>query len=113
MISFACKPISLEDVFTCSFGISKQAYRLLMEIAKYKEVTVKELARKTRKDRTTIQKLLRELLEKNLVVRRQVNLDKGGYRYYYSIRNKEELKRKIKMLIHEWTRSAELLIDKW
>ncbi len=112
-MKYTCKPITLEDVFACTLDISKKNYKLLIEIGKHKEITVKELAKKLKKDRTTIQKLLKELMRKKLVVRRQLNLRKGGYIYYYSLRDKDGLKSLMRRLFSEWCRSGELLIDKW
>lgn len=47
------------------------------------------------KDRTTIQRAVKRLFEKELIKRRQLNLEKGGYQFIYSSKPKSELKEKV------------------
>ena len=114
MIYFACKTISMEEIVRCSFNINKTEYKVLVFLLRHKqEYSVQEIAEKLGKERTTIQKAIKSLLAKGLLFRRQVNLDNGGYVYYYSIKNKEEIKKRIIELVDSWTRAVKKAVESW
>jgi len=112
-IDFACKKISLEELFLCSFSINRKEYEILLLLMKNNGMTIKEITKKTGKDRSTIQKIIGNLVKKGLCMRHQINLKKGGYRYIYFVKDKDELKKRIKELMRNWCRSAEMVIDSW
>ncbi len=62
-------------------------------------------------DRTTIQKAIKKLVEKDLANRIQNNISKGGYTFLYTINNKEEIKNKIKETIRRWSKAVEEVIN--
>lgn len=112
MPDFACKKISKEDLVKCSFGLNKTEYKIFsFLISKERNYTAKEIGDKITLDRTTVQKGLSTLTSKELVQKRQVNLEKGSYTFKYSIENKEKIKQRIKKIIREWAKSAEQSID--
>lgn len=114
MITFACKEIDLKDLLVCSFSLNKTSYKVLLQLLKETEaVSAEDLAAHVQLDRTTVQKALKALITRNLASRKQMNLDTGGYQYFYKVDNKEELKRKMLGLIGEWTRKVEDEIKKW
>ena len=63
-------------------------------------------------ERTSIQKAVKTLLSKNLVKRFQMNLSGGGYTYLYKIENRNEIKSRMKKIVHDWYKSVEKEIDK-
>ena len=62
-------------------------------------------------DRTTVQKSLRKLLEREIIERRQNNLDKGGYIFFYCIKKKNEVKEKMHNILRDWHASASVEIN--
>jgi len=62
-------------------------------------------------ERTTVQKAIKSLIEKDLVLRKQENLEKGGYMFFYKIKKKEELKYKLKKIVTDWHKKVETFID--
>ena len=64
-------------------------------------------------DRTTVQKAIKQLAEKNLVKRLQINLDKGGYMFYYEIKNKTEIKQRMLDIVNKWHDGVQKEIKKW
>jgi len=103
MVYFACKKVDLEELYRCSFGISRTEYRILMTLLKNSEPkSVEQLAIDFRKDRTTIQKAIQHLVKKKLVSRRQFNLQNGGYTYYYFVKDKDKIKKDLQNIIKNW-----------
>ena len=113
MITFSCKKIKEEELIRCSFGLNKTSYNLFMFLLKEKgKWSVSSIAEKMSLERTTIQKAIKSLLEKNLVKRMQRNLENGGYIFLYEINEKEEIKKRMKTIVREWYKSVEEAIEK-
>jgi predicted transcriptional regulator len=103
MISFACKDIEFKDLIRCSFDLNKTEYNVLMFLLKTnKQYTATRLGELMEIDRTTVQKAIKKLAEKDLVERRQENLDKGGYLFHYAIKNKENIKHRMNSIVEKW-----------
>ena len=103
IINFACRRISSKELFTCSFNITGTDYLLLVSLLRSgRERNIVELSSKLKKERSTIQKSMNRLMKKGLVRRRQMNLDNGGYMFYYSPIEKEEIKSCMLKVINEW-----------
>jgi len=114
LFSFACKTMSLDDLIRCGFNLSKSFYELLsFMLSSNKKFSVRELAKHLGKERSSVQKLLKELLLKGVVKRAQVNLSTGGYSYVYAAVDKEYLKKRLLDNLKRWTLSAENQIKKW
>ncbi len=114
MITFACKDIEFRDLIRCSFALNKTEYNVMMYLLKTeKEFTASELGEKMSLDRTTVQKAVKKLSEKNLVKRMQVNLDKGGYMFFYKIKNKEEIKNRMLDIVSKWYEEVIKEIKNW
>jgi len=114
MISFACRTIDFEELFLCSFGLKKTDYKILnLLIESGSRLSVNSIARKLGKERTVVQKSIKNLLEKNLIKRFQENMQRGGYRFYYEAEDKAEIKRRLLEIIGRWASSVEDVVKKW
>lgn len=103
MINFSCKRVKKEDLIRCSFGLSKSEYNLLLFLFKHnKGLTATEIGDKLSIDRTTVQKSIKLLLSKTLVIRKQRNLSKGGYTFIYYSENVNEIKHRMINTVAEW-----------
>jgi predicted transcriptional regulator len=114
IINFACTKVELESIVRCGFGLKKTEYAVLTFLLGHdKNLRITEIARAMHKERTTIQKVVKSLVEKELVKRGQVNLKSGGYVFVYSAIDKNILKKKTIAIIQEWVKSAENAINGW
>ena len=104
----------MEEIVRCSFDINRTEYFILLFLLrKNSEFTVSEIAKFLNRERTTVQKAIKRMVKKDLVFRRQVNLEQGGYMYYYSVKNKKKIKKQILDLIDSWSESAKKAVKRW
>lgn len=114
MIDFACKKFDLEEVIKCSLALSKSEFRLLSFLIKNDgDFQTETLSRKLGLDKSTIQRSIKKLHVEGLVFRRQKNKTSGGYVFYYSVKDKNEIKKRVKDIIHNWVKVFEDKIEKW
>ncbi|MEM0231447.1 MAG: helix-turn-helix domain-containing protein [Candidatus Woesearchaeota archaeon] len=114
MISFACRTIDFEELFSCSFGLKKTDYKIFNIILQSgKRLTVSSIAKILGKERTVVQKSVKSLLEKRLVKRYQENIQNGGYRFYYEAEDKEEIRKRLLEIIRRWSSNVEDVVSKW
>ena len=112
MVDWRCKKMDSKDLIKCTFDLSKTELKIFLYLLKNNiSIPSIEIAEKIDLDRTTIQKSLKKLLEKEIVDRRQNNLDNGGYVFLYSVKKKDLLKEKMKEIINEWKNSSELQLE--
>ena len=96
MIDFACRRISEEELVRCGFGLNKTEFNIFYFLIKHnKRFSVEEIAEKLKLTRSTVQKSIKSLLEKNIIARFQTNLEKGGYKFFYQIKNKDLTKKQL------------------
>lgn len=113
MVTFSCKKISQEELIKCSFNLSKTEYNIIMFMLKGDEIfTASQISKAMKLDRTTIQKAIKSLVDKKLAKRRQKNLPKGGYTFFYEINNKNEIKDKMKEITYKWYKGVEEAINR-
>ena len=113
-IDFVCRVIALEDILKCSFGLNKTEIAIMKFLLEEKEeLTIEEIMKKISRDRTTIQRGVKRLFEKDLIKRRQINLDKGGYVFIYSSKPKAELKDKVFKIFESFKENVGKEIQKW
>ena len=113
-MEFACKSVEVEEIIACSLSLKKSEYKIFEAMIKEsKKYSIQELSDKLKLDRTTIQKVLKKFVDLEIAKRYQQNLESGGYIFYYQIRDKNDLKKKIHSAIKKWNDSAVLAVDKW
>lgn len=115
MIDFACQEFDLDEVIKCSLGLTKADYKLMLHFLNSRDdwTTTTELSKKLRLTLSTIQRCVKSLHEKNILDRRQENLDGGGYTFIYKLKNKQELKSRVSDTIHSWVKKFDKELDKW
>ena len=113
-VDFACKKIPLEQVIRCGFGLSKTEYALLkLLLNQEKELDINTISKKLGKDRTTAQRAMKKLVDSGLVFRRQMNIEAGGFQFYYRIKSKEDVKKKAYENFCSWRDLVESELKKW
>ena len=114
MIDFACKKFELEEVIKCGLGLTKADYLILMHLMKSKDrLKSYDLTKDLNLELSTVQRSLKRLNEKNLVLRFQINLISGGYVYTYTINDKKIIRKIVLETIQSWTKKVEEEIEKW
>lgn len=114
MIDFACKKFDLEDVIRCSFALTKADYEILKFLMKNdKEFSTQEISVKLNLDKSTIQRGVKKLHEKQLVFRGQINKSVGGYLFTYKVKEKDKIRKIILDIIEGWVETFRREIRKW
>lgn len=113
MQDLQCKQIDSEELLKCVFGLKKTELKVFLLLLKNKKsVTSIDLAKQLLLDRTTIQKSVKKLLKKEIVLRKQINLNNGGYVFVYTINEKEKIKQIMKNVIINWEKLVLNQLDK-
>jgi predicted transcriptional regulator len=114
MIDFACKKFDIEEVVKCSLGLSKSEFRLLkFFMENKKEFTTDELAKILKLDKSTIQRSVKKLHQKNLVTRGQINQSIGGYLFTYRIKDKQNIRKLVLDTVESWVEVFRQKISDW
>jgi predicted transcriptional regulator len=115
MIDFACKKFDLKEVIRCSLALTKTEFKILEYFINNsdQQFTAQEISKKFNIGLSTSQKLINEINKKRLIKRSQKNLEKGGYIFVYSIKEKEIVKERILEIVSNWMQKFELKIEEW
>ncbi len=114
MIDFACKKFDLDEVIKCVLGLSKSEFNLLKFLSEHEEkFKTEELSKKLKLDKSTIQRSIKKLHEKNLVSRSQVNQSVGGYVFLYRIKDKENIRKIVTETLENWTGTFKRKLSEW
>jgi predicted transcriptional regulator len=114
MIDFACKRFNIKEIVKCSLGLSRAEYTVLDFLMNSKDaLTTEEISKKTNLELSTVQRSVKKLHQKNVLKRRQNNLEGGGYVFIYSIENKSEMRKIILNIVHNWTKKVESELNNW
>jgi predicted transcriptional regulator len=98
-----CSNLNKAKIVSCSLGLNKTEYKIfniLLENYKNYKIINKEinsvyLESELNIDISNIQRSLKKLLEKDLIIRTKKNLSNGGYIYVYELKDIFEIKKKI------------------
>ena len=113
-MQFACRQINMDEVVKCSLGLTRAEYKVFKKYMQLKkEITLANLAEKTRLDRTTVQKASLKLVEKGLLLRFQHNRSRGGYEFIYKIKDKEEIRNKARSIVRAWWEAVDQELNSW
>lgn len=114
MIDFACKRFELREVIKCGLGLTKSDYTIMDFLVKNKKTfNSHEIAEKLNLDLSTVQRSLKNLSSKNIIIRGQNNLSLGGYVYLYRINEKKIIKEMMMNIINQWVNKVEHEVDRW
>jgi predicted transcriptional regulator len=114
MIDFACKKFELNSVVKCGLNLSKSDFSVIKFLMEKKgKYNSKELSRKLSLELSTIQRSLKNLTEKKLIIRSQTNLKYGGYVFKYEINDKRIIKKIIREIVHGWVEKVDRGLEKW
>ena len=75
--------------------------------------TTEKLAKKLKLNLSTVQRSVKKLNEKEILMRRQENLNGGGYFFVYRIKYKSEIRKIILDVVRAWSKGVEKEFDEW
>lgn len=110
MIDFACEQVDPNQIIRCALGLSKAEQRVLQALGDM--MNTKQLAETVSCSISLAQRRMKALHEKELVTRRQINLDNGGYEYRYQALPSKEIKQLIQQRIEKWCERAKKTVAK-
>jgi predicted transcriptional regulator len=114
MIDFACKRFELNEVIKCGLSLTKSDLNIMYFLIKNRDrFSSFQISEKLNLELSTVQRALKRLYEKNIVIRSQTNLSNGGYVYRYEIRDKKDLRKIIMIVINNWVKKVEEELNKW
>ncbi|MCH8520058.1 MAG: BlaI/MecI/CopY family transcriptional regulator [Nanoarchaeota archaeon] len=112
-IDFTCKRVTLQDLVQCNYSLNDSEYEIFAQIIKSRRgLSVKELVEKTQKDRTTVQKILTKLIKRKLLMKRQMNLERGFMFVYFS-KNREEIFNEIEQNVENYFKTIKQSLEAW
>jgi predicted transcriptional regulator len=112
MAKLVCKNLTSQELIQCTFNLTKTELKIFLFLLKNKRsVPSTNIAEDLGVDRTTIQKSMKGLLDKDIVLRKQLNLDSGGYVFLYSVKNKDELREQMRKIIKTWAENTEKQLE--
>jgi len=114
-IDFACKRFEIEEVVKCSLALSKSDFVILKFLMKdsEKSYSTEELSKELGFEKSTIQRAVKKLHGEGLLFRTQKNQSRGGYSFFYRVRDKSYLREKILGIVESWYKVFELELKKW
>jgi len=114
MIDFACKKFKLDEVIKCGLALTRSELEILKFLINNDgEFSSNNIASRLKIDLTTSQRALKNLREKELIRRQQKNLSPGGYVFFYSVRDRAEVKKKLMDIINNWVKRVDSELSKW
>lgn len=100
--SFLSQKIEPEELIKCALAVRKAEIQIYITLLSEHNITVKELAEKIGKSRPATQRLLQDLVSKNLAIREESLIGRGGYEYRYRAVPPEKVKEFIELTIDRW-----------
>ncbi|MEA3329785.1 MAG: winged helix-turn-helix transcriptional regulator [Nanoarchaeota archaeon] len=115
MIDFACRQFNLDDIIKCSLGLTKTEFKIMDYFLenKFPKITTLLISKKLDLNLTTVQKAVKKLYEKKIILRHQKNLEGGGYIYTYESNSRQDIRKIIRKIIEEWFNKVNKKINNW
>jgi len=110
-------------LFKCILGLNELESSVFSYLLKHEKASTLELTNVLNKDRSSIQRALQILIERNVILRESMSLKefaeskgkeeshKRGYLYVYSAKGFEEIKIQFRELLDKWYQSMKNYIE--
>ncbi|UCE73871.1 MAG: hypothetical protein JSV56_12765 [Methanomassiliicoccales archaeon] len=102
-----------EDVMQCFFNLNEFEISLYLNLAKDGPQRSDTLAKKVKKDGTTVYRALQKLISCGLCFRETKTIDRGGYYHVYSAISPGLVKKKIQDCVEQWNTSMEKALEEF
>jgi predicted transcriptional regulator len=104
---------SCEDVMQCFFNLNEFEIKLYMKLADDGPIRSDDLAKKVKKDQTTVYRSLQKLISCGICFRETKTIDRGGYYHVYSAVSPQIIRKKILDCIDQWNTSMEKALEEF
>lgn len=94
--------ISAEALMRCALGIRITEMTTYCALLSHEPLSVQDIALRLGKSRPTTQRLLQNLVEKELAIREERLIGLGGYKYCYSAVTPEKMQVVITQKLEKW-----------
>lgn len=102
-IDFTCEDVKTSTLLSCSFNLNKSELHIFEYFFKNRMPrSIQDIASDLKLERSGVQKAIKSLLNKEVLDRRQVNNDAGGYYYRYFMKNRDEIRKLMKSRLDSW-----------
>ncbi len=98
-----------DDIMKCIFGLNDVEVKIFCAIAE-KDSDVIDLTKKIKKDRATVQRIIKNLIALGIVGRKGLNMKRGRKYVYFAITN-ETLKKILMARIEEYCMSLKKMAN--
>ena len=109
--SFDTEELTCFDIIKATYALSENDLEVMMCIKHSQPTDIKTITDIITKDRATISRSIKNLRSIGFVKRTQINLDRGGFKYLYSSLSTDEIKHKLKDIIHRISERMDVAID--
>ncbi|WP_370574241.1 MarR family transcriptional regulator [Methanomethylovorans sp.] len=115
MIDFACKEFKIEDVIKCGLNLTKADLEVLRHFLQFGQdwLNTEHIAESLELNLSTVQRSVKKLYERNILIRSQNNMDGGGYFFVYRIRSKKEIRELIMQVVNSWVNRVDAELQAW
>ncbi len=116
MIDFACKRFDLNEIIKCALGLTRADFQVLEYFINCKEDAhqiSEDIAKKLSLNLSTVQRALKKLYEKGVLIRHQENISRGGYTYTYQLKDKQKVRQLLMGIINSWVHKVEDNLNRW
>jgi len=114
MLNFACHKFDIEEIIRCGLALSKTDYNILKFLVKAeKSLNSKDVSKALGIDLSTAQRSLKQLRESNLIIKKQINLSKGGYNLFYNSLCKKEIEEILQTTVDNWSKKVKKELKNW
>lgn len=115
MIDFACKEFRIEAVIKCGLNLTKADLQVLEHFLQFGENWLKTetIADELNLNLSTVQRSVKKLYEREILIRSQNNMDGGGYFFVYKIRSKKEIHKLIMEIVNSWVKRVDTELQTW
>ncbi len=102
---------SCRDLLSCLYNLKPIDLCVFLEVAKYPDATLDQIAELIQRDRSSTHRVLAKLISADLVSKQTRTIKGGGYYHVYSASNPAQIKEHARQRVKEITESLERLID--
>ncbi len=115
MIDFACKEFEIEAVIKCGLNLTKADLQVLKHFLQFGQnwLNTEHIAEDLDLNLSTVQRSVKKLYERNILIRSQNNMDGGGYFFVYKIRSKKEIRELIMDIVNSWVKRVDSELQAW
>jgi len=103
---------NLKELAKCTLGLQDVELQVYLTLLRGGRMTVRELANVIGKSRPTIQRAVKNLVNRGLALRKEGIIDRGGYYYIYEAAPPDKIKNIIKAKLEDYYQKVLQILEK-